>query len=132
MQMITADMANRVLKLVEAGADATSTQFSDILNELINYMIFVEAASVSKYLLGLLCAGLAFRAFSLFVLSAETEEKKNYIRGWRNIIVSLLTLITLYSSFNSILNLGKVLFAPKIYIIEAAIEKVKEVKGVTK
>jgi hypothetical protein len=129
MQFVTPEMAERILKMVEAGAANVNTEFASLLNELINYMIFVEIVSLAKYLLGLVLAGFIFRSFAMFILAAETEAKKNLYRGWRNIIVTLLTLGTMYSSYSSVLNVGKVLFAPKIYLVEKAIEKVKEIKG---
>jgi hypothetical protein len=131
MQFVTPEMAERILKMVEAGAANANTEFASLLNELINYMIFVEIVSLAKYLLGLVLAGFIFRSFAMFILAAETEAKKNLYRGWRNIIVTLLTLGTMYSSYSSVLNVGKVLFAPKIYLVEKAIEKVKEIKGAT-
>jgi hypothetical protein len=131
MQFVTPEMAERILKMVEAGAANVNTEFASLLNELINYMIFVEIVSLTKYLLGLVLAGFIFRSFAMFILAAETEAKKNLYRGWRNIIVTLLTLGTMYSSYSSVLNVGKVLFAPKIYLVEKAIEKVKEIKGAT-
>jgi len=132
MQIVTPEMAERILKMVEAGATNVNEEFANILNELINYMLFVESMSAARYLLGLILAGLLFRSFSMFILSAETEAEKNVLRGWRNILVSVLTLATLYISYESLINVGKVAFAPKIYMIEKAIEKVKEIKGATK
>jgi hypothetical protein len=129
MQFVTPEMAEKILKMVEAGAANVNTEFSSLLNELISYMIFVEVVSLAKYLLGLVLAGLVFRSFAMFILAAETDAKKYLWRGWRNILVALLSLGTLYSSYSSVLNLGKVLFAPKIYLVEKAIEKVKEIKG---
>jgi hypothetical protein len=132
MQIVTQEMAQRILSMVEAGATGVTSEFKDILNELINYMIFVEVLSVAKYFLGLIIAGLIFRSFSMFILAEENESKKNVIRGYRNLIVSFITITTIYMSYSSLLNVGKVLFAPKIYMIEKAIEKVKEIQGAAK
>lgn len=128
MEIVSPQMAERLLNMLETGASNINTEFTAILNQLVNYVIFLETINLLRWALLFLGAVIVARAFRFWILSAETENKKNEIRGWRNFIVGGMTIAAIWFSFSSVTGLGKILLAPKIYMIEMAIDKVKAIK----
>ena len=130
MEIVSPAMAEKLLKMLEIGSGTVHQELSDIMNQFINYMIFVEAVGLIKWLLLFVGAAIIARAFKFWELAAgDNESDINAIKGIRNIIVGAVTIVAVFISINSALGLGKILIAPKIYLIEMAIEKVKEVKA---
>lgn len=132
MQLISPELATKIMAALEAGASNTTQTLTDVLNEFINYLIFVEILNVSRFLLAIVALLVIKKAVGLFVLGATEETAKNQIRGG-GVLVSMLVLgLSLMWSWQSFMSLGKVLLAPKVYVIEMAIQKVQEIKGVAK
>lgn len=122
MQIVSQELAIKILDMLEKGSSATASTLTDLLNEFLNYLIFVEVMSASKFLLTFLV---------ILVLAKDTEEQKNLWRGIGVLSYLAVGVVGVVLSWSSLFNLGKVLFAPKIYLIEMAYDKVREYKATT-
>jgi ABC-type phosphate transport system permease subunit len=129
MEIVSVGMAEKILKMVEAGTENVHAELAEILNQFINYMIFLEAMSLLKWLLLFIGAGIVARAFNFWTLACNEPSDVHVVKGIRNLVVGGIVLLATFISISSAVGLGKILIAPKIYLIEMAIEKVKEVKA---
>ncbi len=129
MEIVSPAMAEKLLKMLETGSGTVHQELSDIMNQFINYMIFIETVGLIKWLLLFVGAAIIARAFKFWQLAASNEKEENTVKGFRNIVVCAVAIVAVFVSLNSAIGLGKILIAPKVYLIEMAIEKVKEVKA---
>lgn len=129
MEIVSHEMALKIVEMLEKGTAGVTSSLGDLVNEFITFMIFVEAMNVSKFLLVVMFAYLVRKAWKLFEASQEIQKTKDLVRGFGIIVNVTILSVGFLMSFNSFLSLGKVLLAPKVYIIELAFNKVREFKG---
>lgn len=128
MDIVTPELAERLLKSLEAGATAANHTLADLLNEVISYLIFIELMSCLKIAVGIGVLFFVRKAFRLFEEAQPDLDKKNFVRGLSTLASGMVLVVSLSMSWGSLLSLGKVILAPKVYLVEMAYKKLQEVK----
>jgi len=130
MEIVSHEMALKIVEMLEKGTAGVTSSMTDLVNEFITFMIFVEAMNASKFLLVVLFAFLVRKAWKLFESSQTKQSAKDFVRGSGIVVNVTILSVGFLMSFNSFISLGKVLLAPKVYLIELAFDKAREFKGV--
>lgn len=128
MQVITPEVAQKIIDTLSTGAESLKHGSAEFLNELINYVIFIQAASAAKAILGVVILLVALKIIKTVALLDDSKEHQIRMGIWKIIMTAVISLSTVALSYSSFINLGKALFAPKVFLLELAVDKIKEVK----
>lgn len=153
--IITPEMAEKVLKILETGAGTLQQEASAFLSEVINYLIFAEVMNVLQNVFFMfILIPVIFKFFGAWekskkheieVAKEEHEERRKLlhplpvstlaadelsvhltlIKSFKVVVISFCTFIALVISSSSVTSLGKIVFAPKLYLLEIVAKTIK-------
>lgn len=135
MQLITAELAQQAIEALKSGGEIITREGLEVVNQALNYMIFEEVlnivAKLSLFAVAyLICRFIsATQAANLIVADNEdTKRKNNALQLGKNVINTAFAVIFVVIAYGNALQLGKLMIAPKLVIIEKSVEIVKKVK----
>ena len=127
------DIAKKLLELIETGSKAAAGQLPSITTEFLNYLIFEASLGIVKGLAYTLIPLLIFRLLGV-LKSHYTSEKEKHIEKLAVIdlirglsLVSCL-IIVLSVGFSDAKRIGKIIIAPKIFMLEEGAKLLKQGK----
>lgn len=135
MELITPELAQQAIEALKSGGEVLTREGLAVVNQALNYLIFEEIVSIVSKLSLFLVAYLIAR----FITAAQTankivkddeatQRKNNGLQLVKNISNTVFAVIFVVIAYNNVLNLGKLMIAPKLVIIEKSAELIKKVK----
>lgn len=119
------EIAKKLLELGEEGIKLASGQITSITAELLNYFIFESILNITRQFALMLIPLLIFKLLGTLKSYYKTESEKNlntlavlgFLRGMT--LVGCLIMI-LNVGLNDGKRIGKILIAPKVFLLEQA------------
>lgn len=127
------ETAKRLIELTEEGIKAASGQLTSITQEFLNYLIFESVLGIIKSLAYILIPLLVFRLLGTLKSYYKTEDEKNdntlaLIGFGRGLCLVGSLLLILNIGFTDAKRIGKILIAPKLFILEEGSKLIRKDK----
>ena len=135
MTLIDKSMLADLLNVAKTATEFVSDQVVDIVNQALNYALFEATIS----LLGTLSLYLAYYVIHKLMVGAEEANKiegtekglktANSIKTLRFILLTVFSLVVIYRSSHTVLTIGKIMIAPKVYLLEEGAKILDKVRN---
>ena len=103
-----------ILQLIKSGIEFTAEQIPIFVQELLTYYIWFHSSFVFMTLL--VCAILVFVSIRIYKNASPSDKDVAEVVAW---IINIPTFLGLILAVHHILQIIKVIVAPRLYLIEA-------------
>lgn len=124
------ELARKLIELGESGIKLASGQVQPMLQEALNYFIFESILGIIKSLAYILIPMLIIKLLGTLKSYYSTEEKKDqnilaFLGFARGVCLVVSLLLILNVGLGDAKRIGKILIAPRIFLLEEARKFIK-------
>ncbi len=124
---MTQELAEKLIHLTEKGFELASGQVTELTKEYLNYLLFEAGLALVKSLAFIFIPIFIFKL--LGTLKAYFNENKDALAilgAIRGVCLIGTLLLLLQITFSDLKHIGKILIAPKVYILEEGSKLLKK------
>jgi hypothetical protein len=120
---MTKELAEKLISYGEKGVELASGQITELTQEFLNYLIFESVLGIIKGLAFIFIPLLVFKLLQTLKSHYTTEDNKNenmlaLIGAGKGLCLVVTLIVILQVSFSDAKRIGKIVIAPKVFILE--------------